>query len=202
MGDSRGCAVRIWTRFLSERNGTLRETDRLWAPWRLDFITRNGEETEESPEPKKSEGEAGTDSGCFICEALADNRDKERYVFSRSEFAVGILNRYPYNNGHLLIAPKRHLGKLSDLSEEELRDINLEILRWIARLEKEMRPDGFNVGLNLGHAAGAGLPGHIHWHVVPRWFGDTNFMTSVGSTKVIPQSLEALWSILTRPESP
>ena len=162
--------------------------DILWAPWRLEFI-------------REDEAEKELRSGCFICRAAADSRDRERHVFFRSETSLGILNRYPYNNGHLLLAPKRHVAKPGDLTEEEMLDLMRQITRWMERLEQEMQPQGFNIGLNLGHAAGAGLPGHLHWHIVPRWFGDNNFMPAIGHAKVIPQSLDALWEILTQNNS-
>ena len=161
--------------------------DILWAPWRLAFI--------------QQEDQPPCESDCFICQAVAavnDSRqDRKRHVFFRSETSIGILNRYPYNNGHLLLAPKRHLAGLGDLPEAETLDLMRQITRWVERLEQEMQPDGFNIGLNLGHAAGAGLPGHLHWHIVPRWTGDANFMPVIGGAKVIPQSLDALWEILT-----
>ena len=158
----------------------------LWAPWRLAFIQQD-EQDEQLP----------SESDCFICQAVTDSQDRKRHVFFRSETSLGILNRYPYNNGHLLLAPKRHIAKLGDLSEAETLDLMQQMTRWVERLEREMQPDGFNIGLNLGHAAGAGLPGHLHWHIVPRWTGDVNFMPVLGGVKVIPQSLDALWEILT-----
>ncbi|MGL6227065.1 MAG: HIT family protein [Thermoguttaceae bacterium] len=172
----------------------MNETQRLWAPWRLDFVT--GLEPEKKPVDVPV-GE-GADPNCFICQALWSQQDKERHVFFRSDWSIGILNRFPYNNGHLLIAPKRHCANLSDLTGEEQMDLIRQIDIWVERLKERMKPDGFNVGLNLGLAAGAGLPGHLHWHVVPRWDGDTNFMCAVGSTKVIPQSLDALLELITR----
>jgi len=163
--------------------------DVLWAPWRLAFIQQ-----EEQNDPPPSE------SDCFICQAVTDSQDRKRHVFFRSETSLGILNRYPYNNGHLLLAPKRHVARLGDLTEAETLDLMRQITRWVERLEREMQPDGFNIGLNLGHAAGAGLPGHLHWHIVPRWTGDVNFMPILGGVKVVPQSLDALWEILTTGE--
>lgn len=174
------------------------DLDRLWAPWRYEFITEDEAAKAERQERNRVEVGPGADPECFICQANADDRDRERHVFFRGEFSIGILNLFPYNNGHLLIAPKRHTARLQELSAEELREINEQLVRWVDRLEREFKPEGFNLGLNLGHAAGAGLPGHLHWHIVPRWIGDTNFMTAIGSTKVIPQSLDTLWKILTK----
>ncbi len=115
----------------------------------------------------------------------------------RTPRSAVVLNRYPYNNGHLLVAPRAHKGKLDELASEELLE-TMETLRQMVRLlDGLMKPDGYNIGLNLGHAAGAGLPGHLHWHIVPRWNGDTNFMPVLADTKVIVQSLDALWELLT-----
>jgi ATP adenylyltransferase len=108
-----------------------------------------------------------------------------------------ILNRFPYNNGHVLVAPRAHKASLADLQPEEILDSQRTLARMMAALDEFMHPDGYNVGLNLGRAAGAGLPGHLHWHLVPRWHGDTNFMPVLTETKVIVQSLETLWEILT-----
>jgi ATP adenylyltransferase len=107
-----------------------------------------------------------------------------------------VLNRFPYNNGHLLIAPKAHKGRLDELTTEETLDLQQTLTRMVDVLERLMKPEGFNVGLNLGKAAGAGLPGHLHWHVVPRWNGDTNFMPVLADTRVIAQSLDALYDLL------
>ncbi len=107
-----------------------------------------------------------------------------------------VLNRYPYNNGHLLVAPQRHVGELHEMTPEE----HIECISLLARLtclyRERINAEGFNIGLNLGRAAGAGLPGHLHWHLVPRWAGDTNFMPALAGTRVIPQSLDALWEML------
>lgn len=107
-----------------------------------------------------------------------------------------ILNRYPYNAGHLLIAPRRHEARPNRLTTEEVLDSQTLLARCLETLDRLLRPDGYNVGMNLGTAAGAGLPGHLHWHVVPRWSGDTNFMPVLGDAKVISQSLSALWELL------
>ena len=107
-----------------------------------------------------------------------------------------VLNRFPYNNGHLLIAPLEHKGSFEELTEDELLASQIEIQKYLKLLQNSMNPDGFNVGLNLGKVAGAGLPGHLHWHIVPRWNGDTNFMPVLADTKVIPQSLQSLYNLL------
>ena len=107
-----------------------------------------------------------------------------------------MINRYPYNNGHLLIAPRLHKAAPQDLDDAEQLELQQQIARCVRVLEKQMNAEGFNIGLNLGRVAGAGLPGHLHWHIVPRWNGDTNFMPVVADSKVISQSLEALWELL------
>ena len=158
---------------------------RIWAPWRIQYMHQQGEQ-----------------SGCFLCRALEEGKDRENLTLWRSEFSFCTLNRWPYNNGHLLVAPKAHLGDLLDLSEEEL----LDQLKLLQRCEKNLslvlEPDGFNVGLNLGEAAGAGVLDHLHWHIVPRWNADSNFMPVVAATKVIPQALEELWELLRRIDTP
>jgi len=138
----------------------------------------------------------GADEECFICQAVADSNDRERLVVDRTENTLTILNRYPYNNGHMLIAPRRHVGRLDELNAAEQTELTEVMTRMVTTLEKTLSAQGFNVGLNLGRAAGAGLPGHLHWHIVPRWVGDCNFMPSLAGIKVIPQSLDALWEAL------
>lgn len=157
--------------------------DRLWAPWRLGYIT--------APKDQPPAGD-----GCFICRAVNGTDDRENLLVHRSEHAVVLLNLYPYNNGHLLVTPKAHKARLDELTPDELLDIQLVIQRMTGILERRMRADGFNVGLNLGRAAGAGVPGHLHWHIVPRWFGDSNFMTAVGDMRVLSQALGALYDLL------
>jgi ATP adenylyltransferase len=156
--------------------------DQLWAPWRLAYV---------AAPPKPAD-----DSACFICRGLAETDDRRNLIVLRTAHSAVVLNRFPYNNGHLLIAPLAHKGQLSELADDELLDLQLVLRRMIALIGKAMRPDGYNVGLNLGRVAGAGLPGHLHWHVVPRWNGDTNFMPVVADTKVMPQSLDALYELL------
>ncbi len=153
----------------------------LWAPWRQQYVT--------AARPEKLEE-------CFICSGLAAAQDQENLIVYRSQLSVVILNRYPYNAGHLLIAPRRHEASPSRLTAEEVLDSQTLLARCLEILDRLLRPDGYNVGMNLGTAAGAGLPGHMHWHVVPRWRGDTNFMPVLGDAKVISQSLSALWELL------
>ena len=166
--------------------------EQLWAPWRLAYIA--GEEQPARPKPALRLPEA--DENCFICCDVADSADRENLVVARGPQTVVILNRYPYNNGHLLIAPQRHKGRLDELTPEEHLECQQTLARLVAVLERLLRAEGFNLGLNLGRVAGAGLPGHLHWHIVPRWNGDTNFMPALAGVKVMPQSLDALWELL------
>ncbi len=156
--------------------------DQLWAPWRLSYVA-----TAKAPLPEDS---------CFICQGLAEQDDRQNLIPLRTPFSVVVLNRFPYNNGHLLIAPQAHKGNLSELDQPELLETMETMRRMVAVLDHLIHPDGYNIGLNLGLAAGAGLPGHLHWHVVPRWQGDTNFMPLVANTKVIVQSLDAMYDLL------
>jgi ATP adenylyltransferase len=128
---------------------------------------------------------------------LAENDDRRNLIVLRTQHSVVVLNRFPYNNGHLLVAPLRHKGKLGELGAEEMLDTMNSLRRMIDVLDGLMQPAGYNIGLNLGEAAGAGLPGHLHWHLVPRWHGDTNFMPVIADSKVIVQSLDALYDLLT-----
>ena len=173
--------------------------EQLWAPWRLAYVS--GEAAAEKAKAKtaqrvKLEWLPGADEECFICRAIAQRDDRGNLVAERSEQVVVILNRFPYNNGHLLVAPLKHKGRLDELDEAEHVDVQRLIAKYVGLCERLLKAEGFNVGLNLGKVAGAGLPGHLHWHVVPRWHGDTNFMPAVAGLRVIPQALDALWEIL------
>lgn len=161
--------------------------NQLWAPWRLAYV--------KSTDPKPS-----SSSGCFLCDYRDSDveQDAENLVVLRGERSLVVLNRFPYNNGHLLISPREHKADLRDLTNEELLECNQMLQKMLTSLEKTVHPDGFNVGLNLGRVAGAGLPGHLHWHIVPRWNGDTNFMPILGEAKVIPQALDALLELLSK----
>jgi ATP adenylyltransferase len=145
----------------------------LWAPWRMEFI--------KGPKP----------SGCFFCEAAAADRsrDAELLVLARGELALAILNRYPYNNGHLMIAPNAHLASLEDLPTATANEVMALTQRALRVLRQVLSPQGFNLGINAGKTAGAGVADHVHQHVVPRWDGDTNFMPLVADTKVLNESL-------------
>ena len=154
----------------------------LWAPWRLAYI--------------KSEPPKPDETGCFLCRYRDQDNDAENLVLYRTAHSLVVLNRFPYNNGHILVAPLDHKAEMKELSDEELLDCQKQIQKLTSLLSEAINAEGFNVGLNLGRVAGAGLPGHLHWHIVPRWNGDTNFMPVVGDTKVIPQSLRALYDLL------
>jgi ATP adenylyltransferase len=160
-----------------------RSMERLWAPWRLSFVAGAKPPTEGDP--------------CFLCNGLADKHDRENLIARRNPHSVVVLNRFPYNNGHLLIAPNAHKAQLHELNADEILEMQQTVAQLIAVIDGIMKPDGYNVGLNLGKAAGAGLPGHLHWHLVPRWNGDTNFMTVVSDERVIVQSLDDFFVMLT-----
>ncbi len=153
------------------------ERNNLWAPWRIGYIR----------DINNHSGE------CFICmNTGCPDMDHANLVLWRSPWSIVILNRFPYNNGHLLIAPQRHIADLSEATDDELLDM-MKLLREAQQcLTLAVHPQGFNVGINLGRCAGAGLPGHLHVHIVPRWDGDTNFVSVCSDTKVISQSLEEL----------
>ena len=157
------------------------ENKTLWAPWRIGYITGLDKDNKD----------------CFFCHYLAHpEADEENHVLWRTDHCLAVLNRYPYNNGHMLVAPKRHVEDLSDLSDVEL----LEMMRLVDNVKTCVRaclqPHGYNIGINLGRTGGAGLPGHLHTHLVPRWRGDTNFMSVCGGTDVISQSMVELLALL------
>jgi ATP adenylyltransferase len=152
--------------------------DRLWAPWRMAYIR------EEQP------------AGCVFCAAPAAGRDSENLILHRGGLCFAMLNAFPYNNGHLLIAPYEHIGELEDVPADTLAEMTQVTQLCVRALKVSHVPDGFNIGLNVGRLAGAGIDEHLHLHVVPRWGGDTNFMPVLADTKVIPQSLEACCDIL------
>jgi ATP adenylyltransferase len=156
--------------------------DRLWAPWRLSYVASAKPPGEHDP--------------CFICRSLAEKNDRENLVASRGPKTLVLLNRFPYNNGHLLIAPNAHKGELHELDADEILEMQQCLARLVEVVRAIMKPDGFNIGLNLGRVAGAGLPGHLHWHLVPRWNGDTNFMPVLADTRVINQSLDDFYARL------
>jgi ATP adenylyltransferase len=168
--------------------------EQLWAPWRLAYI--KGDVDKEKPVAAGLELLPGADPQCFICRAVADARDRENLLVHRGKNMVTILNRYPYNNGHLLVAPLAHKERLDELLPDEQRETMDTISQMVGLLAESLNAEGFNIGINLGRVAGAGLPGHLHWHIVPRWSGDTNFMPVLSGVDVISQSLDALWELL------
>lgn len=151
-------------------------SERMWAPWRLKYI-------------EAASGKPPSD-GCIFDDLPAANEDTTNLILFRGETAFVIMNAFPYTNGHLMVAPFRHTNDITNLTDTELLEINQLVAKCVSWIQKAYRPDGFNIGVNVGRAAGAGIPGHIHWHVVPRWDGDTNFMGVVGDVRVMPQSLD------------
>lgn len=168
--------------------------EQLWAPWRIGYIQGTNPPPTDVERPLQWLPEADLD--CFFCRAVADGDGRENLVVARGEHSIVLLNRYPYNNGHLLIAPRQHQATLSDVAAETHLEMMQTITRMVELLRQKIKADGFNIGLNLGRVAGAGVPGHLHWHVVPRWHGDTNFMPVVADVNVIPQSLDVLLTLL------
>lgn len=144
---------------------------RLWAPWRLEYILNVKEK------------------GCIFCQKSKESRDAENYILLRGEKCLVMLNAFPYNNGHLMIIPYRHVGLIENLKEDEAQEMMKLLPLMTVLLKKVMSPDGFNVGMNLGDVAGAGIMEHVHLHIVPRWKGDCNFMPVLSDTKVIPEAL-------------
>jgi ATP adenylyltransferase len=153
--------------------------DYLWTPWRYQYITKTGEPGE-----------------CVFCAAAQAPDDRERLVVHRATHNFVILNRFPYTSGHIMVVPYRHVATLEDVPDDAL----VELIRLARESERRLRavyrPDGLNLGMNIGKSAGAGIAGHLHLHVLPRWTGDTNFMTVVGETRVLPEDLEATWERL------
>ncbi len=149
--------------------------DVLWAPWLKTYV-------EKVSKARKK--------GCVFCRILKENKDRERYIFLRTEHSFGVLNIYPFNGGHALVLPQRHVDSLEKLSQEERTDLMDALIKVKAMCRKAFNPQAFNVGMNVGHLAGAGIPEHLHIHVVPRWSGDVNFLPALFGTKVIPISLE------------
>ena len=156
--------------------------DRLWSPWRMEYI-----ESAKDGEPER----------CVFCDLLAGAGDpSEHRMLHRDALAWVTLAKFPYNPGHLLVLPVRHTGELGDLTPEENAAVSALLQRSVRALREQAQPHGFNIGLNLGRIAGAGIPEHLHWHVVPRWSGDTNFMPVVGQTRVLPELLEETFAKL------
>ena len=147
----------------------------IWAPWRIKYILGNkGKE-------------------CIFCRAVKSKDDKNNYVLYRSSKTFVVLNKFPYNNGHIMIAPYKHCADFECLNSEELLDMGEIQKKFTAMIKQVMNPNGFNIGMNVGKSAGAGVADHIHIHIVPRWDGDTNFMPLIGKTKILPESLDSVY---------
>ena len=171
--------------------------DTLWAPWRLGYV--QGQDRGTPPEPvEPAAWRAGAVHDCFLCRAAAADPGDDRPlgVVASTPLSLVETNRFPYSNGHLLVAPLDHRASLADLCPEQLLDLQTCLVRWCGVMQEAMHAHGFNIGLNVGAVAGAGLPGHLHWHIVPRWPGDVNFMPTVAGARVLPQSLDSLWEQL------
>ncbi len=153
----------------------------IWSPWRMEYIERS--------EHRKD---------CFLCSAIAQDADAENLVVFRGQNAFVILNRYPYTSGHLMVVPMQHTSSLEELDEETQKELMILTTRSLRALRQVYHPEAFNVGANIGEAAGAGVAEHLHFHVVPRWGGDTNFMSSLAATRVLPESLEDTYQRLTQ----
>ncbi|MCL5959446.1 MAG: HIT domain-containing protein [Chloroflexi bacterium] len=151
---------------------------RLWTPWRMKLILG----------PKLE--------GCLFCEKAREDNDKENLILYRGSTCFIMLNAYPYNNGHLMVVPYAHVGNVDQLDTPVLTDLMLLVKRSVIVLQRAMNPDGFNMGVNIGKVAGAGIEGHVHFHVVPRWLGDTNFMPVLGETRLIPEPLDVTYDKL------
>ena len=152
--------------------------ERLWRPWRIKYILSD------------------KDKGCIFCDKAKEQQDKENYILQRAEHSFIILNIYPYNNGHLMVAPFKHVASFEDLESDELAELFQMVNKCTKSLTATMQPDGFNIGVNLGRVAGAGVKDHVHIHVVPRWDGDTNFMPVVADAKVMPEALDSVYGRL------
>jgi ATP adenylyltransferase len=158
--------------------------ERLWAPWRLEYIKG----------PKADE--------CIFCVGGSADDDRARYVVRRGEHCFAMLNAFPYNNGHLMVSPYRHVAAIEELEEPELLELMTLTRDSLGALRRAYEPEGFNLGVNQGKIAGAGVEHHVHLHVVPRWGADTNFMPVIGDTRVLPQSLQDSFDDLTRAFEP
>ncbi len=153
----------------------------IWSPWRLEYIEQN--------QKKKSK------TKCFLCAAGSGSMVKN-LVLLKGRHSFVMMNRYPYNSGHLMVLPYRHIGFVEKLTEQETSEMFLLVQKSVMILKKVFKPDGFNIGANIGGVAGAGVPSHVHFHVIPRWLGDTNFMSIVGDTKIINDSLNRIYNKL------
>ena len=165
--------------------------EHLWAGWRREYIV-------EATARERAQGDAADEADCVFCRLAASGEPSEdNLVVWRGELTYVVMNAFPYASGHVLVLPLRHVGSLVELTEGESAELWWATRRAVATIEAAYEPDGLNMGANLGRSAGAGLPSHVHLHVVPRWAGDTNFMTSVADTRVLPETLALSWKRLT-----
>jgi ATP adenylyltransferase len=155
--------------------------ERFSAAWREDYVAN------------VAQSHVTDDGSCVFCALAADPVDESTGVIAKSELSFVVLNAFPYGSGHVLVLPIRHVAEVREMTDAEYEDYYLILRRTILALEAAYGPDGMNIGMNLGQAAGAGIPKHLHGHVLPRWQGDTNFMTTIGETRVLPESLESTW---------
>ncbi len=153
----------------------------LWSPWRMAYL--------------RNENPSGSSAGCIFCDMPAENRDAENLIVHRGRLAFVILNRFPYNNGHMMVVPYQHASTLETLDAPVLSELMLLARQALATLRAMYNPQAFNLGVNIGAAAGAGIADHVHMHVVPRWAGDSNFMTTVAGTRVIPEALNDTYQL-------
>lgn len=156
--------------------------DCVWAPWRGDYVTND---------VRKASG-----SGCVFCNLQTHPVERDVFILQRTERVFVVMNRFPYNNGHLLVLPTAHLAEFDTLDEPTFLELNATVRQMLILIRQVLHPEGFNVGLNLGKNAGAGIPDHLHYHIVPRWHGDTNFMPVVAETKVISQHILHTYDLL------
>jgi ATP adenylyltransferase len=176
--------------------------EQLWAGWRSGYVSSVAVGETPGPveqlEPPDELGLGGSDAAsCVFCRIVASREpDQVRHVVWSGERTIAILNAFPYASGHMLIMPTRHVGELEDLEGPEAAEMWAAVTEAVGALRRAYHPDGFNVGLNLGRAAGAGMPGHLHVHAMPRWSGDTNFLTVAAAVRVIPESLADSWEKL------
>ncbi len=154
--------------------------ENIWAPWRMKYINKEHKGYEK----------------CVFCEKLADDKDSENLILHRGKDSFIIMNLYPYISGHLMVLPNKHTSNFTSLTENESIEINAMLKKSIKALEKAISPHAFNIGLNLGRQAGAGIAEHIHWHIVPRWEADTNFMPIINNIRIVPQSLKDTFQLL------
>lgn len=159
--------------------------ERLFSPWRSQYIASFSEKDHSSKE-------------CVLCSAFSAQQDDERYIVTRGSSCYVVMNLYPYNSGHLMVVPYRHVPALIDLTDDECLEVMNLLKRMTIALQKVMHPDGFNIGTNIGRPAGAGIDGHVHFHIVPRWNGDTNFMSTLADTKLISEEMRETLSKLRR----